>query len=461
MANTYAAGAPECYRPDETSVRDKLRVGQNVDIWSLGCVYSEAARWIKNHYKGVVLYRNERREEISKIPGFQDADCFHDGNRILTAVRESHKKSTTNLRTEDYITKTVVDRMIADMLDVAPARPTAANLWYKSKGIVSEARQQLQLANTFPSGERRASRSTLSRSRTVPEHTPPTPPNPPPGISPPDSPGFERSYQRGSRTQYRPKRISTHSRTDSNHALESPSLIEREEQQGQSPGSISEDRLWTAHSPASGSRVASSSRFAGQGDPFGIETTKRSSQNSAYVGSQLGSSGMVTSREHDTMAMMNGGSLRGTRNRYSNNSEGSFSSPILGKAGTNRRSSSPDEMDHTGFMSRGHSRHISRGEESSHSRVASDNSTLATMVSAVSYPSNTGTSNYFPQLQHSHPPVPPQHTINNSTPPVTPPERWSVEEALEWKSDRKETGRPKAIPNPQLHDRLRKRNHVG
>jgi hypothetical protein len=86
---------------------------------------------------------------------------------VLIAVRESHRNSTTNLRTEDYITKVVVDRMITDMLEVALARPTAANLWYKSKGIVSEARNQLQLA-TYPSGERRASRSGLSPSRTVP-----------------------------------------------------------------------------------------------------------------------------------------------------------------------------------------------------------------------------------------------------------------------------------------------------
>ena len=144
LANSQVAGASECYTPDGTSVGDKLRVGQNVDIWSLGCVYSEAARWVKSHYRGVVQYRNERKDEISKIAEFQDADCFHDGRKVLMAVKESHRKSTTNLRTEDYITKAVVDRMITNMLEVPPARPTAANLWYISKGIVLEARNQLQ-----------------------------------------------------------------------------------------------------------------------------------------------------------------------------------------------------------------------------------------------------------------------------------------------------------------------------
>lgn len=450
-------------------MRDKLRVGQNVDIWSLGCVYSEAARWVKHHYKGVIQYRNERKDEISKIAEFQDADCFHDGSKVLLAVRESHRTSTTNLRTEDYITKVVVDRMITDMLEVAPARPTAANLWYKSKGIVSEARNQLQLA-TYPSGDRRPSRSglNLSRSRTVPEHTLPSPPVPPPHFSPPDSPNFERSHQRGSWKPYRPKRISTHSRISSNHLLDSPSPNEREEQQAHSPDSIAEDSQWAAHSPGSGLQQRSVDipeevnrgiipRFAGRGDASPREMTKRSSQYSVSTAAQLGPSAMGTSWEHDSMTIMNGGYQRGARKRYSDNNENYCPSPILGQAGGGRRSSSPDEIDHREFPPKSHSRYNSQGE-ASHSRIVSGNSDLSTMTSTGTHHSNTETFTSSPHSQHQ--PLP--DTVNNSTPPITPPpERWSVEEALDWKSERKETRKHRAIPNPQLHDRLRNRDHVG
>jgi hypothetical protein len=454
LANTQVADAPECYRPDETSVRDKLRVGQNVDVWSLGCGYSEAARWVKNgYYKGVVQYRNERKDEISTIAEFQDADCFHNGSKVLMAVKESHRKSTTNLRTEDYITKAVVDRMITDMLDVAPARPTAANLWYKSKGIVSDARHQLQLAAS-PPGE---------RSRTVPEHTPPSPPVLPPGLPPPDSPDLERSYHRGSSTPYRPKRLSTHSRISSSHLLKSPSPNGREEQQGHSPDSIAENSQWAAHSPGGGvqQRAVDIPRFAGRGDAFAWEKTKRTSQHSSSTAPQVGMSGMGTSREHDSMALMNGGYQRRAPKRFSDNSESDCPSPILGQAGANRRSGSPDEIDHSDFPPRSHSRYNSQGE-SSHSRVVSDSSDLSTMTSARAHHSTTETFPSFPYSQYRPLPDTAQHTVNNSTPPVTPPpERWSVDEALEWKRKRKETGRHRAIPNPQLHDRLRKRNHVG
>jgi hypothetical protein len=459
LANSKVAGAPECYRPDETSVRDKLRVGQNVDIWSLGCVYSEAARWVKSHYKGVVQYRNERKDEISKIAEFQDADCFHDGSKVLITVKESHIKSTTNLRTEDYITRAVVDRMITNMLDVAPARPTAANLWYISKGIVSDARNQLQLA-TFPSGERRASRSGLSRGRTVPEHTPPSPPVLPPRFSAPDSPDFDRLHQRGSSTPHRPERLSTPSRISSSHLLESPSPNGRGEQHGHSPDFIAEDSQWTSHSPGSGAQQRSVDipRFAGRGDASARETTKRSSQHSVSTTPQAGMSGMGTSWESGSMSTMNGGYQRGARKRHSDNSESYSSSPILGQAGANRRSSSPDVIDRREFPPKSHSRYNSQ-RESSHSRVVSDNSDLSTMTSTGAHRSNTETFTAHPHSQHRPPPAPTQHTEQYSTPPVAP-EHWSVEEALDWKRERKETGRHRPIPNPQLHDRLRKRDHV-
>ena len=450
LANARAAGAPECYRPDERSVHDKLRVGQNVDIWSLGCVYSELARWMKNQYKGVQAYRGERRNEISKIPEFRDADCFHNGDAMLTAVRESHRKSTTNLRTGDYITKAVVERMIPDMLDISLARPTAEKLWYKSKGIVAEARQELKYANNPASGERRASasRSAMSRSQTVPQHAPPAPPNPPPDISPPQSPTSDGSYQQGE-IPYRPKRRSQHGRGDPDRISPLQSPINTDGQQSQSPDSIAEDDVWTGDPPSRDNprRTAHQSRHADRSDISAKESLKQAIQKGPFVGPQSESSGMGAGRGHEGI-VMNGGSARGIRHRYSDYSEGYSPSP--------RKSNSPDEMEHMAFKPTRHSRHISRGE-SSHSRVASDNSTLSTTLEPVAQPPHTESPIPIPQMQDRSSAPAVQGTANSLTPP---PERWSVEEALEWKRDRKDSGIQKPIPNPQLHDRLRKRDHV-
>ena len=447
LANARAAGAPECYRPDERSVHDKLRVGQNVDIWSLGCVYSELARWMKNQYPGVQAYRRERRSEISKIPEFRDADCFHNGDAMLTAVRESHRKSTTNLRTGDYITKAVVERMIPDMLDISLARPTAEKLWYKSKSILAEARQELNCSNYPASGERRASRSVMSRSQTVPQDGPPAPPNPPPDISPPQSPTSDGSYQQ-EEIPYRPKRRSQHGRGDPDRISPLQSPISTDGQKRQGPDSIAEGHVWTPNPPGRGNprRTPHPSRYTDRSDISAKESLKQAIQTDAFVGPHSESSGMGAGRG----IVMNGGSPRKIRHRYSDDSE------QMWQAGPSRRSNSPDEMEHMAFPPTRHSRHMSRGE-SSHSRVASDNSTLSTTLEPAAQPSHAESPIPTPQMRGlpSAPAV--QRTANSSTPP---PERWSVEEALEWKRDRKDSGIQKPIPNPQLHDRLRKRDHV-
>ena len=456
LTDKCAAGAPECYRPDERSVHDKLRVGQNVDIWSLGCVYSEAARWMKNQYKGVQAYRGERRKEISNIPEFRDADCFHNGDVVLTAVRESHRMSTTNLRMGDYITKAVVERMIPDMLDIALARPTAEKLWYKSKGIVLEARQQLQLANTYPSAEHRPSRLALNHSQTVLPHGPPAPPKLPPDMSPPQSPTFDGAYQRGRAIPYSPNRTSPHERGNSDQISPLHTPINTDVQQSQSPDSIAEDCVWTGNLPsrANPRRGPHQSRYSDRRDISARESFKQTIQTGAFVESQSEGSGMSAGRGHGSMDI-NGMSPRGIYDRYSGYNEEYSPSPTKGHAGSTQ-SSSPDEMEHTAFTPTRHSRHISRGE-SSHSRVASDNSTLSSMLEPVTQSLNMGYPLSIPQLQERSSVAATQHTINTSTPP---PERWSVEDALEWKRDRKDTGIQKPIQNPQLHDRLRKRDHV-
>ncbi|RQM04828.1 hypothetical protein DH86_00003915, partial [Scytalidium sp. 3C] len=87
-SRTY--GPPECYRGDDFMEQTALKVNPKVDIWSLGCVFSEALIWIRYGYTGVKSYRQERKAETDRIPGFKDGDCFHNGLDVLNTVSKWH-----------------------------------------------------------------------------------------------------------------------------------------------------------------------------------------------------------------------------------------------------------------------------------------------------------------------------------------------------------------------------------
>ena len=115
---------------------------QNIDIWSLGCVFSEAVRWLPHTYRGIVAYSAERKAEIDNIPSFNGVDCFHNGQKALTAVRESNEKAKESLLRKDFITDKVME-MIGDMLVPAEDRPDTRFLWSKQIRILESAKDQL------------------------------------------------------------------------------------------------------------------------------------------------------------------------------------------------------------------------------------------------------------------------------------------------------------------------------
>lgn len=153
-----------------------ITVKQNVDIWSLGCVYSEAARWVAGGYKGLKEYRAERKAETDLIRHFRDGDCFHNGEKALKAVQRSHKKTRDSLCWQDHITGQVIDILIKEMLDISAGRPTAMQVWLKSQRILDEAQEKLDEGGEI---------STRIRGPSYPprQPDPPLPPHLPPGMS--------------------------------------------------------------------------------------------------------------------------------------------------------------------------------------------------------------------------------------------------------------------------------------
>lgn len=111
------------------------------DIWSLGCLYSEAAMWIADGYKGLLDYRRQRGAETERIL-FDGGNCFHDGKRVLEAVLEVHREIVDRLRRNDHVTKDVIDSMVDEML-WEEDRPSAKALARKAEMILQRARQKL------------------------------------------------------------------------------------------------------------------------------------------------------------------------------------------------------------------------------------------------------------------------------------------------------------------------------
>lgn len=165
------ADAPERYTRDnlDSIVGSHTKLTWEADIWSLGCIYSEAAVWIADGYKGLLDYRNERKAQLRRIL-FKGGDSFHDGVRVLDTVLENHTDVEDRLRRSDHITKDVLDTMVDEML-WEEDRPNAKALSRKAEIVLSRANKGLSLDNQDQVFARPGSRQGRS-------NLPPRPPIP-------------------------------------------------------------------------------------------------------------------------------------------------------------------------------------------------------------------------------------------------------------------------------------------
>lgn len=115
-------GAPECWAADIAV--DRQGVTQAVDIWSLGCVYSELAVWSAYGYPRLLQFRHERAREVKQSLGSGKLPCFHDGENLLLSVKSIHEGI---IQQPKHSTLKPVIYWINSMLQAAPERrlPTA------------------------------------------------------------------------------------------------------------------------------------------------------------------------------------------------------------------------------------------------------------------------------------------------------------------------------------------------
>ena len=73
--------------------------------------------------------------EIHAIGGFNEGDCFHNGNDVLGAVREMHKHLKQDAKENDLV-PLLLDHIVDKVLRTLEWRPNAPILWHDSQSIL-------------------------------------------------------------------------------------------------------------------------------------------------------------------------------------------------------------------------------------------------------------------------------------------------------------------------------------
>lgn len=125
-----------------------MRVSWQDDIWSIGCVYSEAAVWCVCGEEGREEYRRLRQSQVPESAckaGYEAA--FHDGENRLDAVHEMHRLIHYRRIVVDTITFKVGELVLQSMMRVEDGGPLdASQLRTRCNTLLSDANYALKKA---------------------------------------------------------------------------------------------------------------------------------------------------------------------------------------------------------------------------------------------------------------------------------------------------------------------------
>ncbi|KAF2735007.1 kinase-like protein [Polyplosphaeria fusca] len=117
---TQMYSAPEYLRDDKFVENSVFSAFPSKDIWSLGCVYSEAIVWSDSGWIGLYQYRCRRREATNRIVEFNNSPysgCFHNGKGdVLDEVRNTHLDIGHGKPQIDHITSDMIE-LVNQMLE--------------------------------------------------------------------------------------------------------------------------------------------------------------------------------------------------------------------------------------------------------------------------------------------------------------------------------------------------------
>ena len=117
--DTRSIGPPECCRDFRYLSYENLSVGPGADIWSLGCVFSEALVWSTMREDGRIGYEQRRVDATKSVPGIADAGyggCFHKIDSRLKVVDDMHQEAKKYSQRDDKITSLTSTIILKHML---------------------------------------------------------------------------------------------------------------------------------------------------------------------------------------------------------------------------------------------------------------------------------------------------------------------------------------------------------
>jgi serine/threonine protein kinase len=124
-------GAPEHVRDenDDFTLRSIRSAKPSKDIWSLGCVFSEAVYWSVFGPKGHRDYQDARRRlTVQPLKDTGYSGYFHNGHSIHDTVSDHHRYAIQGRRMNiDDIVSNIV-AIIEEMLGDEPSRPNALDV---------------------------------------------------------------------------------------------------------------------------------------------------------------------------------------------------------------------------------------------------------------------------------------------------------------------------------------------
>ncbi|KAH6893037.1 hypothetical protein B0T10DRAFT_457151 [Thelonectria olida] len=111
--------SPEASRVPDYEETQWREIGLDGDIWSFGCVCSEAVVWLGNGMMGLDKYTAQRRTEHASQLRFQKSGyetCFHDGENVLKCVSMAHQTAFNSLPRFDKLTPQICNIIETAML---------------------------------------------------------------------------------------------------------------------------------------------------------------------------------------------------------------------------------------------------------------------------------------------------------------------------------------------------------
>ncbi|CAI6340153.1 unnamed protein product [Periconia digitata] len=153
VSGTQIFTAPEYYRneKDRFSQSDIREAKPSKDIWSMGCVFSEAVVWSVLGPEGLNRYRTERTKatnEISKLCNSAYSGCFHDTKKVLHIVHEMHTQASIGCRRGDNVVAGIIN-VVESMLQDSQ-RPSAAEAYEYCEDILTVAKSMSRPSQRSP-----------------------------------------------------------------------------------------------------------------------------------------------------------------------------------------------------------------------------------------------------------------------------------------------------------------------